>query len=228
MSKICLWLSSDRWSTRKPAIAIPAPCPTLECDHPRHMAFLPDGIQWLPGYTAVRAGVHSDSQIAVLLLARPSKSNAFNAAMWEEFPRAVRQLGGDDRARVVRQRGRPPGRAAAAAARPSPPSLPQVVIAAEGRNFTAGLDLGYLQQTFMGHSDGPAACPARTRQALLARIKAMQVPPRLHACCSTPCAVQRAAAPSTSMPHPPWWLAGSCTLWLHPPAGREVTQPCGP
>jgi enoyl-CoA hydratase/carnithine racemase len=48
-----------------------------------------------------------------------------------------------------------------------------VVLAAEGPNFTGGLDLSYLAQTFARNTEaGP--CPARQRRRFLDSITAMQ------------------------------------------------------
>lgn len=105
----------------------------------------------------VRAGLRPDG-VGVLVLSRPAKGNAWDAALWADWDAAVAQLarGGDVRA---------------------------VVLCAEGPHFTAGLDLGHLQHVFTssgggggGSVDGGDAggCPARQRLRLREGIRAMQ------------------------------------------------------
>ncbi|KAF8069709.1 DCI1 [Scenedesmus sp. PABB004] len=105
-----------------------------------------DGFTWAPGFTTVRVGW--SGAVGHIVLQRPAKSNAFDGPMWTEFPAAVAllQARGDIRAAVV---------------------------SAAGRNFCAGLDLGYLAGTFAARR-GAAGCPARAREALRRDIGAMQ------------------------------------------------------
>lgn len=54
----------------------------------------------------------------------------------------------------------------------------QVVLSAAGKNFCAGLDLSYMQQTFLagvgGASGSGAGCPARARDRML-QVRLLQV-----------------------------------------------------
>eukprot|EP00198_Chlamydomonas_reinhardtii_P009273 XP_001698610.1 predicted protein [Chlamydomonas reinhardtii] len=79
----------------------------------------------LPGYTSIVAGhVAKAPRVAYLELARPAKHNCFHEALWEEFPRAVRELDQHQDTRVI-------------------------VVAAQGANFCAGIDCPGTQRAAM-------------------------------------------------------------------------------
>eukprot|EP00877_Chromochloris_zofingiensis_P004657 jgi/Chrzof1/14192/Cz08g28240.t1 len=114
------------------------------------------------GFNSLRVGWdRSSGRIGIIALNRPLKSNAFDGGMWSEFPKAVRVLGNKDSVRVI-------------------------VLIGEGANFCGGLDLGYLQQTFLQHSNATAdddheggggqtsSCPARLRHRVKGNITMMQ------------------------------------------------------
>ncbi|KAG2433380.1 hypothetical protein HXX76_008441 [Chlamydomonas incerta] len=90
----------------------------------------------LPGYTAIVAGHIAEAPgVAYLELARPAKHNCFHEALWQEFPRAVRELDQHEDTRVI-------------------------VVAAQGANFCAGIDVGYLQRNFLALTGLPGAAAA--------------------------------------------------------------------
>ena len=60
-----------------------------------------------------------DERIAHIELSRPEKLNTMNQVFWEEFPAALRDIDREAQARVV-------------------------VISAQGKHFTAGMDLAEL------------------------------------------------------------------------------------
>ncbi|KAF6252884.1 hypothetical protein COO60DRAFT_491147 [Scenedesmus sp. NREL 46B-D3] len=60
-------------------------------------------ISFQPGFTAVNVGWdEAAGNVGHIVLNRPNKSNAFDSAMWREFPAAVRLLQQRDEIRVVR------------------------------------------------------------------------------------------------------------------------------
>lgn len=83
--------------------------------------------------------------IAHIRLSRPDALNTFVRAMWRELPEAVTGLDRDAAARVI-------------------------VISSTGRHFTAGIDLGVLNEL----GPVPGAEPGRARAALMRTIEAMQ------------------------------------------------------
>ena len=64
--------------------------------------------------------VEREAGVAHLIMARGDKSNAMNAAFWDELPQIMDELGNDPEARCI-------------------------VLSGEGRNFTAGMDLAAFQ-----------------------------------------------------------------------------------
>ncbi|GFR52635.1 hypothetical protein Agub_g15226 [Astrephomene gubernaculifera] len=125
----------------------------------------------LPGYTSIVAGHLAKAPgVAYLELARPHRHNSFHQELWEEFPRALRELDADESTRVI-------------------------VLAAQGKNFCAGIDVAYLQRNFLtlltpppppaaaagggstAAAPGPApapACPGSQRAAMRRGILALQ------------------------------------------------------
>lgn len=100
----------------------------------------------------LRCSLRPSSGVAVLQLDRPSKSNAFDAALWQAFPDAVRML---------QRRG----------------DVRACVITAAGANFCAGLDLSFLAATlakFASSPGAPPACPGRQRLEFRDSIQQMQ------------------------------------------------------
>ena len=97
--------------------------------------------------------VERHDRVAVVWLDRPRKLNALAPAFWLEFPTAVEELGNDDDIRAV-------------------------VVAAKGRAFTVGLDLGAFGPALAtGTLDPDAEVPASSvaqRKALRQLIKTMQ------------------------------------------------------
>lgn len=102
------------------------------------------------------------AEVGVLVLARPAKQNAWDAAMFAQWRRGVALLAARDTIRAV-------------------------LLCAEGRAFSAGLDLSLLASTFARYGGGAgggssssndasaaAACPARQRRRFEIDIAAMQ------------------------------------------------------
>jgi enoyl-CoA hydratase/carnithine racemase len=115
-----------------------------------------------PPFTRLRIVTDPPDGVGRLTLSRPSKSNAFDAAAWDELHRAVSQL-----ADACRRRGG--GRVRC------------VLLDAEGPNFCAGLDLRLLRETMArldgggNHSDEPNDDdPAGRRERFFGEIQAMQ------------------------------------------------------
>lgn len=73
-------------------------------------------------YETIRIGTDSRG-IATLTLARPEKHNAMNAALMSELAQATEALAADDAVRAV-------------------------VLAGEGKSFSAGADLGWMREQF--------------------------------------------------------------------------------
>ncbi|WP_449041682.1 crotonase/enoyl-CoA hydratase family protein [Paracoccus sp. (in: a-proteobacteria)] len=88
--------------------------------------------------------------IATLWLARPDKHNALSAQMIEELTAAAAQLGADPAVRVV-------------------------VLAAEGKSFCAGGDLGWMQQQMAADADTRRA-GARALAAMLNALNELPKP----------------------------------------------------
>lgn len=102
----------------------------------------------LPGFQTVVAGYLTvEPCVGWLQLSRPDKLNAFNATMWEEFPRALHEL---------RRRS----------------DLRAVVVSGAGRNFCSGIDTSYLKTIFNGMTEVP--CPGESRDRLRKHILHMQ------------------------------------------------------
>ncbi len=89
--------------------------------------------------------VEQSDDVATVWLDRPEKHNAMGRAFWDDLPRAMAAVGGDDSVRVV-------------------------VIAGRGPSFTAGLDL----MEFAGLGGGTEGSPAAQAKAFLPMVKAMQ------------------------------------------------------
>ena len=87
--------------------------------------------------------IEVDGHVATVWLDRPEQRNAFNLAMWDDLPRAMKALGDDDTIRVV-------------------------VIAARGPAFTVGIDLKELGPALVtGDIDGesePASDAVRAKR----------------------------------------------------------------
>ncbi len=83
--------------------------------------------------------------IARVEIDNPARANALTAAFWDDLPRLADSLDADPHVRVV-------------------------VITGAGRHFTAGIDL----QMFGAFAPAPDADPARVRERLFRRIRAMQ------------------------------------------------------
>ena len=92
-----------------------------------------------------RLRLELDRGVATLWLARPEKSNALDESFWRELPDAFAALGAD-------------------------PAVRAIVLAAEGRHFCAGLDLGI----FAGLRCPEGGDPARHAEALRATIIRLQ------------------------------------------------------
>lgn len=108
-------------------------------------------------FTTLR--IDLDGPIAWLRLNRPDKANSMNLAMWDELPKAAAWIDGQPQVRVV-------------------------ILAGEGRHFTAGIDLevlGHLTQKIT-----KPGCGGRAREYLrnwilmaqnaMTRIEQMRVP----------------------------------------------------
>lgn len=85
--------------------------------------------------------------VAWLRLNRPDKANAMNLKMWEEIPRAAAWLDEQKSVRVV-------------------------VLAGNGRHFTAGIDMEALGH--LGQIAGRKGCPARAREDIWQFIRKAQ------------------------------------------------------
>mmetsp|Transcript_18255 Transcript_18255/g.25308 ORF Transcript_18255/g.25308 Transcript_18255/m.25308 type:complete len:280 (-) Transcript_18255:200-1039(-) len=99
----------------------------------------------VPSFKYLVVSVHVKEQIGYLQLNRPSKSNALNMEMWQEFGEAVNFLAACEEVRVL-------------------------VLSGNGRNFCAGIDLQAVGADILKEE----ACPGRTRTRLLEKIKWMQ------------------------------------------------------
>ena len=84
--------------------------------------------------------------VSTVWLANAARRNAMGPAFWDELPRAMAELGGDDATRAV-------------------------VLAARGDHFTVGLDLVAMGGTLAGSEDGSGAS---RRMRLLAEIARLQ------------------------------------------------------
>jgi enoyl-CoA hydratase len=94
--------------------------------------------------------------VAVLTLARPKSSNALNLDFWRDFPAALKTLDAAGGTRAV-------------------------IIAGEGRNFCAGMDLSVFTNPAMQDTDAPVFRArfyqlAREMQAALSAIEAARFP----------------------------------------------------
>ncbi|KAL3134010.1 hypothetical protein ABBQ32_008448 [Trebouxia sp. C0010 RCD-2024] len=92
--------------------------------------------------------VKQESRHAIVVLARPSKSNALDDTMWTELPQVFEALDKMD-------------------------DVYAIVLGGEGKNFCAGIDTASLEADFINPST-TAQCPARVRERLLHRIKSSQ------------------------------------------------------
>eukprot|EP00878_Enallax_costatus_P042661 GHUV01050091.1.p1 GENE.GHUV01050091.1~~GHUV01050091.1.p1 ORF type:complete len:241 (+),score=61.09 GHUV01050091.1:428-1150(+) len=101
------------------------------------------------GFQEIRVGLDDSGRVGHIELNRPGKSNAFDAVLWQQFPRAVK---------VLQER----------------PDVRVLVISAAGKNFCAGLDLSYLAGTFGAKMHDQQQCPARLREKFRHDILAMQ------------------------------------------------------
>ncbi len=86
-----------------------------------------------------------DGPVAHVQINNPARANALAAPFWEELPRLIEQLDADTTVRAI-------------------------VISGVGRHFTAGIDLAIFQD----FAPDPQADPARQRERLYRRIRAMQ------------------------------------------------------
>lgn len=104
-------------------------------------------IKEFPGVIVGLSG--SSDAIGHLELNRPKKGNAFDAALWQAFPEAVRELQRQDSVRVV-------------------------VLSARGRQFCTGIDVAYVAGLARGGEEAAGGCPARARMQLMQRVQDMQ------------------------------------------------------
>ncbi|EFJ49010.1 hypothetical protein VOLCADRAFT_80880 [Volvox carteri f. nagariensis] len=105
-------------------------------------AYTPRLINQLQGYTSIVAGhVEAAPGVAYMELARPHRHNSFHEELWDEFPRALQQLDAHQDTRVI-------------------------VVAAQGKNFCAGIDVGYLQRNFAAMTSSSAPATAATSPAV--------------------------------------------------------------
>lgn len=95
------------------------------------------------GYETLSVSI--DDPVAHVQLSRPDKLNAMNKAFWREVPAAFDALDADTAVRAV-------------------------VLSAQGRHFTAGLDLSMMS----GMMPDPRADPARVREHMRRKILTMQ------------------------------------------------------
>ncbi|GLC36442.1 hypothetical protein PLESTB_000148400 [Pleodorina starrii] len=99
-------------------------------------AYTPELVNNLQGYSSIVAGhVAASPGVAYLELARPQRHNAFHEELWIEFPRALQQLDAHPDTRVI-------------------------VVSGQGKNFCAGIDVGYLQRNFAALATAAAATAA--------------------------------------------------------------------
>ena len=86
-----------------------------------------------------------EGPVAHVRINNPARANALSAPFWEALPRLINRLDADT-------------------------SLRAIVISGAGKHFTAGIDLAIFQ----AFAPDPAADPARQRERLYRRIRAMQ------------------------------------------------------
>jgi enoyl-CoA hydratase len=91
-----------------------------------------------------RVAVRREGAVAIVELARPDKLNAMDAAMFGAIGDTFRTIGRD-------------------------PAVRAIVVAGQGRHFTAGLDLDYASRQFP-----PAGDPGRAAEARLRHIEWLQ------------------------------------------------------
>ncbi len=91
--------------------------------------------------------LHIQGQVAYLSLNRPEKANALNEDFWKELPQAMQQLDEDAAVRAI-------------------------VLRAEGKHFSAGIDLQMLMQ--MKQMTDAESCPGRAREKLRRFILGLQ------------------------------------------------------
>lgn len=85
-------------------------------------------------------------QIAHLRFSRPDKFNSFIPEFWRELPAAIDKISADGEARVI-------------------------VLSAEGKHFTAGMDIAVFMQ---GGLDGDAANPQVSAEAFRHKVRLLQ------------------------------------------------------
>ena len=97
-----------------------------------------------PSFETLVLEVDRAAHVGVVRLNRPRKSNAIDASMWDEIPRAMRWMDEDEDVRVV-------------------------VLCAAGKNFCAGIDVS-TPESLSGQLGQSAAmkgdCPGRKAEAL--------------------------------------------------------------
>lgn len=98
---------------------------------------------------SVRLGI-DDRGIATVTLARPERHNAFDDAMITELDRVFHELGVDARVRVV-------------------------VLEAEGRSFSAGADLAWMQR-MAAYSEAENVADAATMGRMMHRLDRLEKP----------------------------------------------------
>ena len=92
--------------------------------------------------------VERDGHVATLWLDNPEKRNAMGIAFWRDLPLIVEELGDDDEVRAI-------------------------VLAAKGKHFTAGLDLGEMGGGVAGEGGGKSS-QAKRSAAFLKDVKRLQ------------------------------------------------------
>ena len=93
--------------------------------------------------------VERDGHVATLWLDNPEKRNAMGVAFWRDLPMIVEELGDDDEVRAI-------------------------VLAARGKHFTAGLDLGEMGGSVAGAGGSGKSSQASRSAAFLKDVKRLQ------------------------------------------------------
>lgn len=110
-----------------------------------------------PSFETLVLEVDRAAHVGVVRLNRPRKSNAIDASMWDEIPRAMRWMDEDEDVRVV-------------------------VLCAAGKNFCAGIDVS-TPESLSGQLGQSAAmkgdCPGRKAEALYRCASRARPPPPL-------------------------------------------------
>ena len=131
-----------------------------------------------PSFETLVLEVDRAAHVGVVRLNRPRKSNAIDASMWDEIPRAMRWMDEDEDVRVV-------------------------VLCAAGKNFCAGIDVS-TPESLSGQLGQSAAmkgdCPGRKAEALYRCALARAPSPTSRDPTSAPVPAQQRPVPAR--PHP--------------------------